>query len=225
MVLSGGRCTKSREKGRENVQKACLPNCKGSTTADDPNWSITEDKMSDLLGKPPFTSDRMYEDGTPPGVVMGLAYTAMGGSALYIETVGIKSEDKKKKPKGSDVSLNLTGQLGEVMTESSNIAMTVARRKLQKWDSSSDFYENNKIHLHVPEGAIKKDGPSAGITMTTALISLALNRPVRDDLAMTGEISLTGKVLPVGGIKEKTIAARRAGISCLILPQENKRRF
>ena len=102
--------------------------------------------MSDLLGKPPFTSDRMYEDGTPPGVVMGLAYTAMGGSALYIETVGIRSEDKKKKPKGSDVSLNLTGQLGEVMTESSNIAMTVARRKLQKWDSSSDFYENNKIH-------------------------------------------------------------------------------
>ena len=87
--------------------------------------------MSDLLGKPPFTSDRMYEDGTPPGVVMGLAYTAMGGSALYIETVGIRSEDKKKKPKGSDVSLNLTGQLGEVMTESSNIAMTVARRKLQ----------------------------------------------------------------------------------------------
>ena len=181
--------------------------------------------MSDLLGKPPFTSDRMYEDGTPPGVVMGLAYTAMGGSALYIETVGIRSEDKKKKPKGSDVSLNLTGQLGEVMTESSNIAMTVARRKLQKWDSSSDFYENNKIHLHVPEGAIKKDGPSAGITMTTALISLALNRPVRDDLAMTGEISLTGKVLPVGGIKEKTIAARRAGISCLILPQENKKDF
>jgi ATP-dependent Lon protease len=198
---------------------------KEKPSANDSSWNITEEKMADLLGKPPFTSDRLYEDGTPPGVVMGLAYTAMGGSALYIETVGIKNENKKKKPKGSDVSFKLTGQLGDVMSESSNIALTVARRKLQKWDSSSDFFENNKIHLHVPEGAIKKDGPSAGVTMTTALISLALNRPIRDDLAMTGEISLTGKVLPVGGIKEKTIAARRAGISCLILPKQNKKDY
>ena len=198
---------------------------KEKPSEDDADWNITEEKMADLLGKPPFTSDRLYEDGTPPGVVMGLAYTAMGGSALYIETVNIENENKKKKPKGSDVNFSLTGQLGDVMSESSNIAMTVARRKIQKWDSSSDFFENNKIHLHVPEGAIKKDGPSAGVTMTTALCSLALNRPVRDDLAMTGEISLTGKVLPVGGIKEKTIAARRAGISCLILPKQNKKDY
>lgn len=98
-------------------------------------------------------------------------------------------------------------------------------KKLRTWDPSNSFFENSRIHLHVPEGAIKKDGPSAGITMTTALLSLAMDRPIRGDLAMTGEISLTGKVLPVGGIKEKTIAARRAGVNCLILPAENQKDF
>eukprot|EP00505_MAST-04D_sp_SCG-Rhode-Island_P002754 Stramenopile-MAST_4_protein_2754 len=148
----------------------------------------------------------------------------MGGSALYIETAGIASAGKAKKSGGA-VQLKRTGQLGDVMNESSELALTLARQKLNEWNPSNTFFENSTIHLHVPEGAIKKDGPSAGVTMTTALLSLAMDRPIRGDLAMTGEISLNGKVLPVGGIKEKTIAARRAGVNCLILPADNKKDF
>ena len=105
------------------------------------------------------------------------------------------------------------------------IALTVARHKLRQWDPTSDFFNRASIHMHVPEGATPKDGPSAGITMVTALLSLALQRSVRPDLAMTGEVSLTGKVLPVGGIKEKTIAARRSGVTCLIFAEANRRDF
>jgi len=121
--------------------------------------------------------------------------------------------------------LKVTGQLGSVMKESTEIAYTVSRAQLADIDPSSSFFDENDIHMHVPEGATPKDGPSAGVTMTTAMLSLALGKPIRNDLAMTGEISLTGKVLPIGGIKEKVMAARRAGIKCIILPDQNKRDF
>eukprot|EP00928_Gymnodinium_smaydae_P063511 TRINITY_DN47064_c0_g1_i1.p1 TRINITY_DN47064_c0_g1~~TRINITY_DN47064_c0_g1_i1.p1 ORF type:complete len:1068 (+),score=257.84 TRINITY_DN47064_c0_g1_i1:104-3205(+) len=204
-----------------------------------PELRVTEDKLSDLVGKPPFTSDRLYEGPTPPGTVTGLAWTALGGSVLYIEATAIPrqigrdaeaTEDQQRlSPRAGLVPpvLSVTGQLGSVMKESSQIGLLVARRQLHELAPSADalFFERNELHLHCPEGATPKDGPSAGVTMVTALMSLAMNKPVRTDLAMTGEVSLNGKVLAVGGIKEKTIAARRAGCRALVFPQANRRDF
>ncbi|XP_052758390.1 lon protease homolog, mitochondrial isoform X2 [Galleria mellonella] len=183
--------------------------------------TVTDANLSELVGKPTFKHDRMYED-TPPGVVMGLAWTAMGGSTLYIETALRNTQRDDKSLSGS---LELTGHLGDVMKESARIALTVARNYLTSHHSDNDFLNTSHLHLHVPEGATPKDGPSAGVTIATALLSLALRRPTRRDLAMTGELSLTGRVLPVGGIKEKIIAAKRVGINCVILPEENRRDF
>lgn len=189
------------------------------------SWVVDEENLQNYVGKPLFTSDRLYESDLPSGIVMGLAWTSMGGSALYIETQSIKrGKDKDGKMRGGGM-LKVTGQLGSVMEESSQIAYTVARATLYRLDSSSSFFDDYDVHMHVPEGATPKDGPSAGITMTTAMLSLALDKPIRNDVAMTGELSLTGKVLPVGGIKEKVMAARRAGIKCIILPDGNKRDY
>jgi len=188
-------------------------------------WIVSKENLEEYVGKPIFTSDRLYDkDPLPHGIVMGLAWTSMGGTALYIETQVIKrGVDDEGKPRGGG-GLKVTGQLGDVMEESSQIAYTVARARLDSTLTSGNF-DNIDIHMHVPEGATPKDGPSAGVTMTTAMLSLALGKPVKNDLAMTGEISLTGKVLPVGGIKEKTMAARRAGIKCIIFPAGNQRDF
>lgn len=185
---------------------------------------ITAQNLNELLGKPIFTHDRMYES-TPPGVVMGLAWTAMGGSALYIETAKRKLIESSKKDAPADGSLELTGHLGDVMKESARIALTVARNFIRRSDEDNNFLESSHIHLHVPEGATPKDGPSAGVTIVTALLSLAKGTPIRQNVAMTGEVSLMGKVLPVGGIKEKTIAAKRSGVDCIILPEENKKDY
>jgi Lon-like ATP-dependent protease len=191
-------------------------------------WRVTKDNLSDYVGKKIFTSDRLYEEGPlPHGIVMGLAYTSMGGSALYIETQGIKRSnfDADGKPKQGGGSLKVTGQLGDVMKESTQIAYTVARARLAGIDDTNHFFDNTDIHMHVPEGATPKDGPSAGVAMVTSMLSLALDRPIRNDLAMTGEISLTGKVLAVGGIKEKIMGARRAGIKHVILPAACERDY
>lgn len=184
---------------------------------------VTPENLQDFVGKPVFTVERMY-DVTPPGVVMGLAWTAMGGSTLFVETSPRRPRDKDSKG-DKDGSLEVTGQLGDVMKESARIAYTFARAFLMQHDPTNDYLVTSHIHLHVPEGATPKDGPSAGCTIVTALLSLAMDRPVRPNLAMTGEVSLTGKILPVGGIKEKTIAAKRAGVTCIVLPAENKKDF
>ncbi|XP_043442242.1 lon protease homolog, mitochondrial isoform X2 [Prionailurus bengalensis] len=184
---------------------------------------VTPENLQDFVGKPVFTVERMY-DVTPPGVVMGLAWTAMGGSTLFVETSPRRPRDKDGKG-DKDGSLEVTGQLGDVMKESARIAYTFARAFLMQHDPANDYLVTSHIHLHVPEGATPKDGPSAGCTIVTALLSLATDRPVRPNLAMTGEVSLRGKILPVGGIKEKTIAAKRAGVTCIVLPAENKKDF
>ncbi|XP_029285840.1 lon protease homolog, mitochondrial [Cottoperca gobio] len=212
-----------RESGVRNLQKQvekvfrkvafCIVSGEQTTV------SVTPDNLQLYVGKPIFTVDRMY-DVTPPGVVMGLAWTAMGGSTLYIETLLRRPAD----PKGEG-SLEVTGQLGDVMKESAKIASTFARAFLMTQEPENHFLVNSHLHLHVPEGATPKDGPSAGCTIVTALLSLATKRPVRQNVAMTGEVSLTGKILPVGGIKEKTIAARRAGVTCIVLPDENRKDF
>ncbi|GBL95773.1 Lon protease, mitochondrial [Araneus ventricosus] len=182
---------------------------------------ISENNLQDFVGKPLFTQDRLYET-TPPGVVMGLAWTAMGGSTLFIETTQYKPFSEEKKYDGS---MQITGHLGDVMKESANIAYSYAKSFMLSHHPEEDFLQKAHLHLHIPEGAVPKDGPSAGCTMVSALLSLALNKPIKQNTAMTGEISLTGKVLPVGGIKEKSIAAKRVGVTCLIMPAENKKDF
>jgi len=209
----------------------------GSPEEKDNFFKITAEKLPDYVGQRIFTSDRMYEK-TQPGVVMGLAWTSMGGATLYIETtsrggekgdsnsLSKKSGEKSDSNPGHKGSLIATGQLGDVMSESTRIAHTVAKRVLfEKTVGENAYLDTTDIHLHVPEGATKKDGPSAGCTMVTALLSLATKTPVRQNFAMTGEISLTGKVMKVGGIKEKIIAARRSGVICVVLPEGNKSDF
>lgn len=185
---------------------------------------VTPENLQDFVGKPMFTHDRLYEV-TPPGVVMGLAWTAMGGSTLFIETALRKFPAENAKSDKSEGSLELTGHLGDVMKESARIALTVARNHLKLEEPDNRFLLQNHIHLHVPEGSTPKDGPSAGATIVTALLSLAKDQPIRQNVAMTGEVSLNGKIIPVGGIKEKTIAAKRVGVDCIILPEENKKDF
>ncbi|KAK3031232.1 hypothetical protein RJ639_036887 [Escallonia herrerae] len=179
--------------------------------------SVDAPNLSDFVGKPVFHAERIY-DQTPVGVVMGLAWTAMGGSTLYIETTQIEQGEGKG-------ALNLTGQLGDVMKESAQIAHTVARAILAEKEPDNTFFANSKLHLHVPAGATPKDGPSAGCTMITSLLSLSMNKAVKKDLAMTGEVTLTGKILPIGGVKEKTIAARRSGVKTLVFPSANRRDY
>ncbi|XP_043720503.1 lon protease homolog, mitochondrial-like isoform X2 [Telopea speciosissima] len=173
--------------------------------------------LSDFVGKPVFHAERIY-DKTPVGVVMGLAWTAMGGSTLYIETTLVEQGEGKG-------ILNVTGQLGDVMKESAQIAHTVARAILLEKETDNPFFANSKLHLHVPAGATPKDGPSAGCTMITSMLSLAMKKPVKEDLAMTGEVTLTGRILPIGGVKEKTIAARRSNVKTVIFPSANRRDF
>lgn len=184
-------------------------------TGDYQKITINPDDLKDYVGPPPFSSDRIY-DTTPPGVVMGLAWTSMGGNSLYVEAAGVE----KGEGKGS---LRTTGQLGDVMKESASIAHTFSRAFLERKQPGNDFFQNNAIHVHVPAGGIPKDGPSAGCTIITALLSLALDKPVKPDLAMTGEVTLTGRVLPIGGLKEKTLAARRSGVTTILFPQGNKK--
>ena len=275
---------------------------------DSTDFTIHAKDLEQYIGQRIFLSDRLYEI-TPPGVVMGLAWTSMGGATLYIESQTIKphpldttlpplretlpaslrtanalnpgtehenehgnepinplnssihsetsliqtqnaSIASSEPAKPSTGHLTMTGQLGDVMKESIQIAYLNARRWMQRLARSDALYdrlvqnfaahrtdpgplpsrsllfdvlETQDLHMHLPEGATPKDGPSAGCAITTSLLSLALQRPVRQGLAMTGEISLNGKVLPVGGIKEKVMAARRAGVNEIILPKENRR--
>ncbi|KAJ6810224.1 lon protease-like protein, mitochondrial-like [Iris pallida] len=173
--------------------------------------------LTDFVGKPVFHADRIY-DQTPVGVVMGLAWTSMGGSTLYIETTQVEQGEGKSQ-------LVLTGQLGEVMKESAQIAHTMARAIMLEKDPENPFFANTKLHLHVPAGATPKDGPSAGCTMITSMLSLAMKKHVKKDIAMTGEVTLTGRILPIGGVKEKTIAARRSAVKTIVFPSANRRDF
>lgn len=221
-----------RESGVRNLQKHVEKIARKAAFAivqkESESVEVLAENLNKFVGKPIFTHERMYDGDTPPGVVMGLAWTAMGGSSLYIETAKrkhLQEKDSSGKATLAEGSLQLTGHLGDVMKESCQIALTVARGYLRTLDPDNTFLETHHLHLHVPEGATPKDGPSAGVTITTALLSLALNRPVARDVAMTGEISLTGKVMPVGGIKEKVIAAKRSGVTRIILPEENRKDF
>ena len=169
--------------------------------------------LRELLGVQEFSRDR-YQGNEYAGVVTGLAWTAVGGEILFVET-------SLSRGKGS--KLTLTGNLGDVMKESAMLALEYIKAHAEWLNIDYEMFDNYNIHIHVPEGAVPKDGPSAGITMATSLASALTRRKVKANLAMTGEISLRGKVLPVGGIKEKILAAKRAGITEIILCEENRR--
>jgi len=174
---------------------------------------VTEAVVGELLGAPKFFLEEIEERTRVPGVAVGLAWTPVGGDILFIEATRMKGGK----------TLTLTGQLGDVMKESAQAALSWARSHAAALGIRSDYWETSDIHVHVPAGAIPKDGPSAGVTLVTALVSLMTKRPVRPELAMTGEVTLSGRVLPVGGIKEKVLAAKRAGVVTVILPRRNEK--
>lgn len=177
--------------------------------------TVTDKNLPDYLGKPIFTSDRYY-DHTPIGVCTGLAWTSLGGATLYVES---------SKSFAEKTEMKLTGQAGDVMKESAEIAWSYLSSTFQRYLPDEEYFSKSKVHIHIPEGATPKDGPSAGVTMVTSLLSLLSGCPVEDDVGMTGEITLTGKVLRIGGLKEKLIAARRSDLRTLIFPEENQRDY
>ncbi len=174
--------------------------------------SITAEALGEYLGVPRYTRDKA-EKKDLVGVVNGLAWTQVGGEILPVEVNVMEGAGK----------LELTGNLGEVMQESCKAALSCLRARAVELGIEQDFYKTRDIHVHFPEGAVPKDGPSAGIAITTALLSALTGRPVRHDVAMTGEVTLRGRVMPIGGLREKTMAALRAGVHTVILPTENRK--
>ncbi|MBU1966637.1 MAG: AAA family ATPase, partial [Proteobacteria bacterium] len=206
----------TREAGVRNLERELASVCRGvaSQIASGviEKATITARDLHRVLGPVRVTGEADARTAKP-GVVRGLAWTPVGGDILFIEATSMKGKG----------GLTLTGQLGDVMKESATAALSFIRANAEELGIAKDFFEGMDIHIHVPSGAIPKDGPSAGVTMLTALVSLLTNRTVKKELAMTGEITLRGLVLPVGGVKEKVLAAHRAGVKTIILPKWNKK--
>ncbi|HLR52827.1 MAG TPA: endopeptidase La [Candidatus Avamphibacillus sp.] len=192
------------------IGKLCRKAAKIIISEEQKRVIVTVNRLEELLGKPMFRYG-MMEQENQVGAATGLAYTAAGGDTLSIEVTHYPGQGK----------LTLTGKLGEVMRESAQAAFSYIRSRTKELNVDPEFYEKYDIHIHVPEGATPKDGPSAGITMATALVSALTGRPVRKEVAMTGEITLRGRVLPIGGLKEKSLSAHRAGITTILIPAEN----
>ncbi|WP_114569939.1 endopeptidase La [Exiguobacterium flavidum] len=206
----------TREAGVRNLERVigaiCRKAAKQIAMGEKKRVTVTKRNLVDFLGKPRYRYGQGELEDTV-GAVTGLAYTAFGGDTLTIEVSLAPGKGK----------LQLTGKLGDVMQESAQTAYSYVRANAEKFGIDPDFYESRDVHIHVPEGAVPKDGPSAGITIATALISALTKRPVRRDVGMTGEITLRGRVLPIGGLKEKSLAAHRAGLTTVLLPKDNER--
>ena len=206
----------TREAGVRQLKREIARVCRALAVevarSEDATLNVSPDKVGELLGKPRFRTD-LAERLTQPGIATGLAWTPAGGDILFIETSRMPGSGK----------LEVTGQLGDVMKESARAALTYVRSHAEALNVAPDFLQGQDVHIHVPAGAVPKDGPSAGVTMFTALTSLLCDQQVRSDTAMTGECTLRGRVLPVGGIKSKVLAAHRAGLRRVILPRQNER--
>lgn len=206
----------SREAGVRQLERQIAALCRKATklyvSEEKKRIIITKKQVENLLGKPIYRYG-MMETEDQIGAATGLAYTAAGGDTLSIEVSIVPGKGK----------LALTGKLGDVMKESAQAALSYIRSRTDELSIDPDFYQNHDIHIHVPEGATPKDGPSAGITIATALVSSLTNRPVKKEVGMTGEITLRGRVLPIGGLKEKTLSAHRAGLTTIILPKDNEK--
>jgi len=207
----------TREAGVRNLERElgalCRKVARRRAEGDEAKVTITTETVVAMLGAPVFLDEEIENRTKDPGVAVGLAWTPAGGEVLFVEASRMQGGG----------SLTLTGHLGDVMKESARTALSWFRTNATHYGVDPSFYKDSEIHLHVPSGAIPKDGPSAGVTMVTALASELTGRPVRGDIAMTGEITLSGRVLPVGGIKEKVLAARRHGIHEVILPRQNEK--
>ena len=207
----------TREAGVRNLEREigalCRKVARKRAEGDDARVVITEEVVVAMLGAPTFLDEEIENRTKDPGVAVGLAWTPAGGEVLFVEASRMQGGG----------SLTMTGHLGDVMKESARTALSWFRAHANHYGVDPEFYKDAEVHLHVPSGAIPKDGPSAGVTMVTALASELTGRPVRGDIAMTGEITLSGRVLPVGGIKEKVLAARRHGITEVILPRQNEK--
>jgi ATP-dependent Lon protease len=205
----------TKEAGLRNMEReiagVCRKIARQVATGNKRKVWITPARIETYLGRPKVTSDELLKKDVV-GVATGLAWTPAGGDILFVEATSMRGKG----------TLTLTGQLGEVMRESAQAALSYARSHVPE-GVPDDYFSTHDLHVHVPEGAIPKDGPSAGVTMATALVSLLSGRAVHRNIAMTGEITLRGEVLPVGGIKEKVLAARRAGIRTVVLPRLNER--
>ena len=205
----------TREAGVRNLEREigsiCRKIARRRAEGNEDKLKVTPELVHELLGAPRYLDEEVKDRTRNPGVATGMAWTPVGGDVLFVEATRMAGNG----------SLTLTGQLGDVMKESARAALSWVRAHATEWQIDPDFFKNSELHVHVPSGAIPKDGPSAGVTMVTAMVSELTRRPVRGDLSMTGEITLQGKVLPVGGIKEKVLAAKRLGIKEIILPRQN----
>ena len=207
----------TREAGVRNLEREigaiCRKVARKRAEGHQARIKVTPEVVHQFLGAPRFLDEEMEERTKNPGVAIGLAWTPVGGEVLLVESTRMAGTG----------SLTLTGQLGDVMKESARAALSWVRAHAMEWGIDPEFFKGSEIHVHVPSGAIPKDGPSAGVTMVASLVSELARRSVRGDVAMTGEITLSGRVLPVGGIKEKVLAAKRMGIRELILPRQNEK--
>jgi ATP-dependent Lon protease len=207
----------TRESGVRNLERSLAEICRKAdmrllAQEDIKKISVTGSNVEEFIGVRKFLPDRI-PGSDQIGLVTGLAWTSVGGETLEVEVNVMDGTGK----------LELTGNLGDVMKESAHAALSYIRANAHKLGIAADFYKTKDIHVHFPAGAVPKDGPSAGVTVTTAMVSALTNTPVRRDVAMTGEISIRGRVLPIGGLKEKTMAALRHGIHTVIIPEDNRR--
>ena len=204
----------TREAGVRNLERKMNDLCRkvAVKVVENKKFSakITPSDLKEYLGSPKFKEKISLKDEV--GVVNGLAWTSVGGEMLKVETAVMPGKGH----------IELTGSLGDVMKESAKAAVSFIRMNAEEYGIDDDFYKNKDIHIHVPEGAVPKDGPSAGVTMATSVLSALTGRKVRGTVAMTGEISLTGRVMPIGGLREKTMAAYKAGIKKVVIPKENE---
>ena len=206
----------TREAGLRNLERLVATICRKTARlvaeGKKEKTVITPDQVYKFLGPAPYIRED-EQDKDEVGIATGLAWTSVGGEILYVETTAMKGKG----------GIQLTGQLGDVMKESGQAALGLIRWRAADFGLDEDMFSNTDIHVHFPQGGVPKDGPSAGITMASAIISRLTGIPLRKDVAMTGEITLTGKVLPIGGLKEKALAAMRHGIKTVVIPEKNKK--